>query len=213
MGPLGAGVVSAADLQRLALRQFQTGALSRSVPMSTSSSSRASGSSSGLGSSTPSAPVPLPPSWTKAGWAARRAELEANKVTVTAATAKPVAEKKKSKKKRKAETLEETWEVRPVRALAPGRLKYRRGSLRRALRRTRTPQALEMMTRSYEDRKLAPGSRKAQTAKIAFWTRRARSHGVAAFPLDIPKLKLLGGGPAVCRCLQELWILILSGQG
>ena len=49
------------------------------------------------------------------------------------------------------------------------------------------------MVRCYEDRKLAPGSRSAQRAKIAFWTRRARSHGVAAFPLDVDKLKLLGG--------------------
>ena len=100
---------------------------------------------------------------------------------------------KKNKKKRKADSLDDAWDVKPVRALAPGRLKYRRGSLRRALRRTRTPQAMEMMRQSYEDRKLAPGSRRAQSAKIAFWTRRARSHGLAAFPLDIEKLKILGG--------------------
>ena len=105
---------------------------------------------------------------------------------------------KKDKKKRKAKDPENktkeqgTWEVRPVRQLAPGRLKYRRGSLRRALRRTKTAAALEIMARTYEDRKLAPGSRKAQQARIGFWVRRARAHQVDAFPLDVPKVKLLG---------------------
>ena len=39
----------------------------------------------------------------------------------------------KFKKKIRKQTDE--WEVKPVRALAPGRKTYRRGSLRRALRR------------------------------------------------------------------------------
>ena len=99
---------------------------------------------------------------------------------------------KKDKKKKAADDDVNVWEVPPVRLLAPGRLAYRRGSLKRALRRTKTPAALDLMKNTYEERKLAPGTRKAQSARVAFWNRRARTHGVAAYPLDVSKIKLLG---------------------
>ena len=53
--------------------------------------------------------------------------------------------KTKSKLKKKTGETTEDWEIKPVRALAPGRKTYRRGSLRRALRRTRTPAAAQTL--------------------------------------------------------------------
>ena len=79
-----------------------------------------------------------------------------------------------------------------MRAVAPGRKAYRRGSVRRLLRHTSSTGALHKAMVGYEHGKLAPGSRQSQADRIAFWTRRAAAHGVEPFPLDTAKLKLLG---------------------
>ena len=84
------------------------------------------------------------------------------------------------------------WEVRPVRALAPGRKAYTRGSERRIICRTGTAAGPSDAVSTYEEGKLAPGSRKALQARVAFWERRAAAHQVEPWPLDIEKLGLLG---------------------
>ena len=84
------------------------------------------------------------------------------------------------------------WEIKPVRAAAPGRLVYTRGSIQRILRTTSSTTSMARAASDYEANKLAPGSRRALEARVAFWARRAEAHGVAPFPLDAGKLKLLG---------------------
>ena len=105
--------------------RFKTGAPSSSS--STTISAPSSSLGSGASSSTSSLTLP---SWSKAGWAARLAEANLVKKTTTKKI-DPTTDKTKTpktnKKKRRAAKLDEQWEVRPVRPLAPGRLTYRKG--------------------------------------------------------------------------------------
>lgn len=59
-------------------------------------------------------------------------------------------------------------------------------------RRTKTAARLLEATQEYEEGKLAPGSRKALQARVAFWERRAAAHRIEPWPLDVSKLSLLG---------------------
>ena len=104
----------------------------------------------------------------------------------------------------------QSWEVKPVRPLAPGRKAYTRGSERRLARRTRSTRGLREAVHEYEEGKLSPGTRKALNAMVAFWERRATTHRIPPWPLDVQRLRLLGsllhaGGHRSSFFYAELW--------
>ena len=88
--------------------------------------------------------------------------------------------------------LKKKWEVAPVRPLAPGRKTYMRGSEARLTQRTGSAKGLREAVQEYEDSKLAPGTRRALNARVAFWERQAAAHQVTPWPLDAQKLNLFG---------------------
>ena len=96
----------------------------------------------------------------------------------------------KAEKRRRSD--ERDWEVKPVRALAPGRKPHRRGSVQRIRKKMSSSRGRAEAAKLYEDGKLAPGSRRAYHERVAFWERRARAHGLEPWPLDVERLKLLG---------------------
>ena len=123
--------------------------------------------------------------WSKAGWAAKvLADPSLVDLLVGdgraggpygAASAGSSAEHAEVPREMKEETLKSNknkssrkWEIKPVRLLAPGRKVYKRGSLSRLWRRTATVSNLQKAKAEYEFGKLAPGSRQAQLARIAF---------------------------------------------
>ena len=187
------GVRSKADLQNRLLANFRLGVpatKTSAFPKKASASSTSSASPAAAASSTSSAGTtpstsPAPP--TMAGTTPSTSPAPST-MSTPAKEAKATRAGKKGVKK----SWLKKWEVPPVRPLAPGRKAYMRGSEGRLVRRTSSAKGLQHAAQEYEDSKLAPGSRKAINARVAFWERRAAAHRLPPWPLDVQKLSLLG---------------------
>ena len=64
--------------------------------------------------------------------------------------------------------------------------------MERIRRKAGTQELFTTAAAEYERGKLAPGSRQAQIARVAFWVSRAEELEIAPFPLDVQKIKSLG---------------------
>ena len=163
-------VNSTRDVQRLALLRFRA-----SAPASASAAAEPASSSSG---------------------AARGSAAAAQAPTATArrrrSPSKRGTKRRASTRERRGHRTPTEWEVKPARALGPGRRAYQRGSASRLGKLTRSPLALSAAISAYELGKLARSSRNSIQERVAFWVRRAAAHGVTPWPIDVDKLKLLG---------------------
>ena len=84
------------------------------------------------------------------------------------------------------------WEFPPARPTAPGRKGYRRGSALRIKNLGSNPKEISVARAEYESDKYARSAVESVKSRLTWWRKRAREHGVEAYPITVERLQLLG---------------------
>ena len=83
------------------------------------------------------------------------------------------------------------WEFPQARPTAPGRKGYRRGSALRIQNLGSNPREISMARAEYESDKYARSAVESVKSRLTWWRKRAREHGVEAYPITVESLQLL----------------------